>query len=122
MFLGYKRTVLILYLEKEQTQLLLQAGGSTYATAQLQKASVDPEPSQVIKDCLNYLIRHESGIYSSYSSKNTVNVELAIKWNSLALWEKAASGCGFKADPLKFGWEKIVTAWDKFGFQALRPS
>ena len=122
MFLGYKRTVLILYLEKEQTQLLLEAGGPSYATAQLQKASVDPEPSQDIEDCLNYLIKHESGIYNTYSPRNPASVELAIKWNNLALWEKAASGRGFKADPLKFGWEKIVTAWDKFGFQALRPS
>ena len=111
----------MLYLERGQTQLLLKVGGSEYAIAQLQKASVEPEPSQDIEDCLNHLIEHGCGFYSS-DSWNPASVELAIKWNSLALWEKAAKGCGFKADPLKFGWEKVVAAWDKFGFEALRPS
>ena len=119
--LGYKRTVLIFYLEKEQTQLLLRAGGSSYAISQLQKASAVPEPPQKIKDCLDYLIKLETGMFGSRLPYGC-SIEMAIKWNSLALWKKAADGSGFKEDPLEFGWERVVAAWDKFGFEALRPS
>ena len=121
MLLGYIRTVLILYLEREQTQLLLRAGGSSYAAAQLQKAPVVPEPPQKIKDCLDYLIKLETGMFGSRLPYGC-SIEVAIKWNSLALWKKAADGSGFKEDPLEFGWERVVAAWDKFGFEALRPS
>lgn len=121
MLLGYIRTVLILYLEREQTQLLLRAGGSSYAAAQLQKAPVVPEPPQKIKDCLDYLLKYETGV-NAPRLPNALSLDVSIKWNHLALWKKAANGCGFESDPLKFGWEKVVTAWDKFGFEALRPS
>ena len=126
LFSGYRRTALVLYLKKNETRLFLKAGRSSYAISQLQKALSTTEPSQDLKECLAYLIENESGNYDPYCfSSNTVSpiaLDLALKWNSIPLWKKAASGCGFNADPLKFGWERVVNAWEKFGFEFLRPS
>ena len=126
LFSGYRRTALVLYLKKNETRLLFKAGRSSYAISQLQKAPAVIEPSQDLKKCLAYLIENISGNYNPYCSLsepvNSPTLDLALKWNSLPLWEKAASGCGFKADPFKFGWERVVNACEKFGFEFLRPS
>ena len=111
----------MMYLEREQTQVLLRAGGSSYAVTQLQKASVVPDPPQKIKDCIHYLLEYGTLKCAPYLP-DALGLDVAIKWNNPALWIKAANECGFQSNPFKFGWKKVVAAWDKFGFEALRPS
>ena len=100
---------------------MLRAGGSSYAAAQLQKAPVVPEPPQKIKDCIDYLLKYGTGERAP-NLPDTLFLDVAIKWNNPALWVKVANECGFQSNPFKVGWKKVVAAWDKFGFEALRPS
>ena len=118
-FSGYRRTVLALYLKENEIKLQLKAGGKDFAIAHLQKATVVSEPSQDLKECLTYLI---DNTFRAYYSDLPAILDLAIKWNNLPLWENAASPAGFKSKPLEFDWKKVIAAWEKFGFESLRPS
>lgn len=96
---------------------MLEAGGVSYAIAQLKKAS-SVEPNEDTKAYAEYVL----GV-QSYDNKNDCFVmNLALSWGDLSLWQKAANKCKFNDDPTSIGWERVVAAWDTFGFEALRPS
>lgn len=114
---GYKRTVLILYLKRDEKRIMLQAGGVSYAITRLKKAS-PVKPNEDTKAYAEYVL----GVKSYDDSNDILVLNLALSWGDLSLWQKAANKCKFNADPTSIGWERVVAAWDKFGFEALRPS
>lgn len=116
-FSDYKRTVLILYLKKNEKAILLNAGGVSYALDQLKK--VDPiECTEENRAYAEYLVK-------SYPHSKTYHffvMDLSISWGDRLLWQKAADKCGFQTDPTSIEWERVIAAWDKFGFESMRPS
>lgn len=116
---GYKRTVLILYLKKNERRILLEAGGVSYAITQLKKAG-PVEANEDTKAYAEYVLEAKS--YRDDNKNDIFVMNLALSWGDLSLWQKAANKCKFHDDPTSIGWERVVSAWDTFGFEALRPS
>ena len=109
--------MLVIFLKEREDAILLKAGGATYAFAQLKKTDLT-KPSKEAMKYITYLL--EAQHYER--QEDLFIVDLGLKWGDFDLWLKAANKCAFGYDPTSPGWDKVVDAWDKFGFEALCPS
>lgn len=96
---------------------MLEAGGASYAMAQLKKAN-PVQPTEENREYVDYAL----GVCWFDNTEDRFLMNVGLLWEDLVVWQKAANKWGFGADPTSIGWENVVAAWDKFGFGALRPS
>ena len=107
----------MIFLKEREDAILLKAGGVLYAFAQLKKIDLT-KPSEEAMKYVRYLL----GTKRYDREEDLFIVNLGLKWGDFDLWLKGANKCSFGYDPTNLGWDKVVDAWNKFGFEALCPS
>ncbi|KAH8111037.1 hypothetical protein DFH11DRAFT_710036 [Phellopilus nigrolimitatus] len=113
----YHRTAIVLYLKANAQNILLEAGGITYAVAQL-KSNNPTLPTPQDTAFANYIADHLS---VQHINAGYYVADLALRWKNAPLWFKVACKCGADKNPDTLGKERLTAAWAVLGFEAIRP-
>ena len=137
LFLGYERTVLVLFPGSKQLDVLLASGGVEYAIAELEK-SASEGPTKENQKVVEYIFQNwrktpleDYCVFDfrpSYEVPTMCSSEVATKLTDIAvqsgdakLWVRTMGMRKFRdeADLTRFGYDRIVAAWEKFQLEEI---
>lgn len=101
----------------KELDILLKAGGVTYAIQKL-KRSGQKDPTEEDRKIAKYVVDRVST-----RDKDTTRTmaDFAAQWNDIAMWKQVikASGADKSFDVL--GKDRFIAAWKAFSFENVRP-
>jgi hypothetical protein len=117
---GYKRTVLVLFRGEEELDILLGAGGITYALQTLirtgaSKRQPTADDTKMANYILSRLTTHDKATARSIAG-------FAVNWGDSEMWKKVVKGTGAAKNIDMIGKDNLIRAWKKFSFEVVRPT
>jgi len=100
--------VLILFPVSKELDILLNAGGVSYAVQKL-KQGQPRDPTEDDHTVSNFILGRIKG---GDKVPALAMADLAMQWNDLTMWTRV----------IKLGADKFVTAWRAFLFESIRPT
>lgn len=114
----YRRTVLVLFPRQEESNILLNAGGVSYAVQKLRAAGARA-PTAEDRKFANYVLSQ-----AGTREKITANfmADLALRWGDSGMWRQVVKASGADKNIGVLGRDKFIGAWKRFSFEVVRSS
>jgi hypothetical protein len=114
---GYRRTVLVLFPVGKELDILLKAGGVSYALPKLKRAG-PRDPTDEDRKIANYVLAR---LTPRDKASSLAMADFAIQWNDLAMWNQLVKASGAEKNLDMVGKDNLIKAWKKFSFESVRP-
>ncbi|THH12663.1 hypothetical protein EW146_g7492 [Bondarzewia mesenterica] len=115
---GYRRTVLILFHEDDETEILLNEGGMSYALKKIQQVGNSENPSAEASRIAAWIMEKMPPSKDVTAAKVMAN--LAVQWNDLDKWHQVVTFSGAEKNMNVLGRQNFMDAWKKFSFERVK--
>jgi hypothetical protein len=109
----------VLFPTAKELDILLNAGGVSYALQKLKRAGPRDDPTPEDRKMANYVL-------ARLTPRDKISAlalaDFAIQWNDLAMWNQLVKASGADKNLDVIGKDKLFAGWKKFSFENVRPT
>ena len=112
----YHRTVLVIYREADELNILLASGGVPFALGKLAR-SRSLAPSLDDKKMFDYILKHAP---AGDTATFTAMADYTLLWKDLELFKRIVTASGAEKNPTVIGQNNLIEAYSTFSFEEIR--